>query len=172
VRKFLKIKRRKGRWKMSTWIFQGNPDIFAVNEYLANSKNRIISWSVRQKNYVEKILPGDEVFIWRADGRRRFSGGIVAKGIVISRPTVMEEGEEVIKLWKKYPGKEYRVKIFLEEVRLFTNDGMIPRIEIEEDDILKHLKIVNFRQHTNYLVESEFVNRLRLMWALKKIGHF
>ncbi|MER2172563.1 MAG: EVE domain-containing protein [Psychrobacillus psychrodurans] len=54
---------------MNTWIFQGNPKKFNVDDYLLD--NREIWWSIRQKHIVDKIKIGDEVFIWRSDGTEK-----------------------------------------------------------------------------------------------------
>jgi len=155
---------------MSTWIFQANPATFEVDRYLTSAKDSIIYWLIKQKYYIRKILPGDEVYIWRADGRKKYSGGIIAKGTIISYPSVIRVDKEFAGLWKSknYANEEYGVRILVEEIRLTPDEGMIPRVAIENDEILKSLKIVNFRQHTNYLVEDKYVNRLRLMWVLKR----
>jgi len=156
---------------MGCWIFQGNPQRFDVDTYLkeAFAKDRIIYWSIMQRKYINEIKTGDEIFIWRSDGNVRYSGGIVAKGIVIAEPIFMEDDERSISLWSSYPGKGYRAKIFLEDVRLSVEEGMIPRLQIEEDDILKNLGIVKFRQLTNYPVDENMANRIRFLWVLRKI---
>ncbi|WP_186673918.1 EVE domain-containing protein [Sporosarcina sp. BP05] len=61
---------------MNTWIFQGNPTKFNVDDYLL--ENDYIWWSIRQEHLVSDINLGDEVFIWRSDGANKGSGGAVA----------------------------------------------------------------------------------------------
>lgn len=46
---------------MAFWIFQGNPKVFDVDTYLQN--NEIVTWDVRQKQYVHEIHPGDSVSV-------------------------------------------------------------------------------------------------------------
>ena len=74
---------------MSTWIFQGNPKLFHMDEYLSARQHQQIVWSVRQKHFLRTISVGDEVYIWRADGRGKGTGGIVAKGMITSTPRDM-----------------------------------------------------------------------------------
>ena len=74
---------------MTSWIFQGNPKKFRIDEYLRN--RQLITWEIRQMHFKDKISTGDEVFIWRADGDKTGSGGIVAKGEILSRPTEIKD---------------------------------------------------------------------------------
>jgi hypothetical protein len=46
---------------MTTWIFQGNPKEFHIDDYLKN--NDEITWTIRQKQYTSDIKIGDKVFI-------------------------------------------------------------------------------------------------------------
>jgi len=157
---------------MASWIFQSNPEKFDLNTYLKEAfhQDRLISWSIRQKNCLDKIRLGDEMFIWRSDGKVRYSGGIVAKGIVISKPTIAEDDPRAIRLWKDYPGKGYRAWIYLEDVRLSKEEGMISRIEIEQHPVLKNLQIIRFRQLTNYLISEDMSCEIRFLWASKKVN--
>ena len=123
----------------------------------------------RQKYYLNKISPGDEVFIWRSDGSKKYSGGIIAKGVIISEPSIIHDDQEVIKLWKVYPGEGYRVQIFIEDLRLSLSKGMLSRKEIEKDICLRNLQIIKFRQLTNYFIDEKLACRLRLLWALKRM---
>jgi 5-methylcytosine-specific restriction enzyme A len=63
---------------MNTWIFQGNPRVFDIDNYVKNHK--YIWWSLRQEYYFEKVQIGDVVFLWRSDGGQRGTGGIPSKG--------------------------------------------------------------------------------------------
>ena len=68
--------------KLNTWIFQGNPKIFKVDDYLL--ENESIWWSIRQAHFVDQIQIGDEVYIWRSDGANKDSGGIVARTVAVT----------------------------------------------------------------------------------------
>ena len=58
------LERSLGR-PMRTWIFQGNPNKFDIDGYLAVGTSEI-TWLVRQ--YSSEIKPGDVVYIWRSSG--------------------------------------------------------------------------------------------------------
>lgn len=80
---------------LTTWIFQGNPKDFKITEYLRDfeKKGSNICWSIRQDEYVKDINIGDEVYIWRSQGRKKGSGGIIAKTSVLSYPIEMKDDE-------------------------------------------------------------------------------
>ena len=75
--------------KQNTWIFQGNPDNFKINAYI--SENRHIWWTMNQSHFLDEVFIGDTVYIWRADGKRRGTGGIVARGVVDGEPRPSDE---------------------------------------------------------------------------------
>jgi len=62
---------------MNTWIFQGNPRVFDIDNYV--NKHRFIWWSLRQEHFLDRIEI-DEVFLWRSDGGQRGTGGNISKG--------------------------------------------------------------------------------------------
>jgi 5-methylcytosine-specific restriction enzyme B len=88
---------------MSYWIFQGNPKQFDVDTYLQKSEK--VTWSIRQKQYSEKTSIGDQVFIWRSDGGKKNSGGVIALCEIISEPYTNQEDELEVEL----KVKEYRL---------------------------------------------------------------
>ena len=63
---------------MTTWIFQGNPQRFNIDDYLA--ANRDIRWLVTR--YADRISEGDVVYLWRTNRRGKDDAAIVAKAIV------------------------------------------------------------------------------------------
>lgn len=66
---------------MNPQIFQGNSEIFDINNYVKNY--RYIWWALRKKSYRDKIKINDVVFLWRSDGEERRTGGILGKTRVI-----------------------------------------------------------------------------------------
>ena len=147
---------------MTSWIFQGNPKIFRVNEYLRSRKK--ITWTVRQKHFKDDITIDDEVYIWRSDGRIPKSGGIVARGKVISSPCEMRD--DAPELWIEKPKDPIalRVQIEVEDVRLTKEQGMIKRVDMEKDEQIKDMRILVFRSETNYLLEPRHANHIRNLW--------
>ncbi len=61
-----------------TWIFQGNPDAFDIDGYLAAGLDRI-TWGMRQRS--AEVRVGDRVYIWRAAGAQKADSGIIASGV-------------------------------------------------------------------------------------------
>ncbi len=144
--------------KLRTWIFQGNPNKFNVDDYLL--ENEFIWWSIRQKHFAEDINVGDDVYIWRSDGDKRGSGGIVARTKVNSSPQYYTGDKHANSYW--YEGIQdepyLAVKLKVIEVRI-TNP--IRRLELEEHKELTDLKIMRLRQNTNYLVDKHHVVHLK-----------
>jgi len=151
---------------MTSWIFQGNPKVFRVDEYLQNRKS--ILWTIRQRHFRDDISVGDEVYIWRSDGDNPKSGGIVAKGKVISHPQAMEDDAPNLWIEKRESPFELRVKIELEDVRLTEEEGMIKRVDLEKDDNVGDMRILAFRSQTNYRSEPEHAKHIESLWKRKK----
>jgi len=53
---------------MQTWVFQGNPARFEIDDYLATQPTRFV-WLVSR--YAEAMRVGDRVFIYRTGGEDR-----------------------------------------------------------------------------------------------------
>ena len=73
---------------MQTWIFQGNPDEFDLDSYLASRPGQV-PWLVTR--YASEIAVGDHVYVWRNRGARRAVAGVAADGIVTAAPAVRDE---------------------------------------------------------------------------------
>jgi hypothetical protein len=87
-----------------------------VDEYLKR-QNEIV-WEVNQEQFKDIISIGDEVYIWRSDGKVHGSGGIVAKGTITT--PVQEMEDDALDLWSDRPANPVglRVGIHVSEVRL------------------------------------------------------
>ena len=151
---------------MNTWIFQSNPKVYNLNVYL--EKVNPVQWTIRQKQYKDHFLIGDDVYIWRADGFEPGSGGIVAKGKIISLPELIKDRH--LKYWKIQPENlaDLRVDIKIDEVRLSEEQGMIKRVDLEEDERINDLTILKWRTGTNYKLEKRQANYLKQLWDNKK----
>jgi hypothetical protein len=74
---------------VTTWIFQENPDRFDIDGYLTFAPRRI-AWLVNQ--YRKGVLPGDQVFLWRARGSGSSGpSGVIAECLVDSPVLEMED---------------------------------------------------------------------------------
>jgi hypothetical protein len=146
--------------EMTSWIFQGNPDYFDIDQYLKN--NDTIIWSVRQ--HKKDIHPKDEVFIWRAAGSKKSVPGIVAYGRVVDEPSMRPDDLASIGLWTKDDeGKEeIRVAVKLEKTCLAKRE-VIKKKWLEHDPILKGHHIITSGQGTNFQLKPKEARRLLLL---------
>ena len=71
---------------MRTWIFQGNPEVFDIEGYLAASSG-LITWTVAR--YANQISPGDSVYIWQSKGDGSTQAGILAEGTITEHPRLL-----------------------------------------------------------------------------------
>lgn len=149
---------------MKTWIFQGNPKKFNVDDYLV--ENKFIWWAIRQKYLEKDIKIGDQVFIWRSDGDKRFSGGVVARCEVTSLPQQFTNNEHELAYWHdELTIVTYlAVKLQVLEVEV-TN--VLSRVELQDDKILSDLPILKLRQNTNYLISDELGIHLYKLWQTR-----
>ncbi len=146
---------------MNTWIFQGNPTKFNINDYLL--ENAKIWWSIRQKHFVDRIKVDDEVFIWRSDGEQRGSGGIIARTKVVATPQEYVNDEESANYWYEELGEEPYLAVQLQVLEIDIVNGL-NRLELAEHPKLKNLMIMRLKQNTNYIVEDELKSYLRQLW--------
>ncbi|MDB8552014.1 AAA family ATPase [Turicibacter sanguinis] len=145
---------------MNYWIFQGNPKhqnldgtFFDVTKYIL--ENEVLTWGVRQKFYVKDIQMGDPVFIWRADGFKKGSGGIIAKGEIGSEVR-LDEGEDV-----------HVVDIRVLERKVTKEGGMILRSDLKQNSELSQLQIIKQPTGTNFKLNEEQFNLLEQVWRGK-----
>ncbi|HPD39193.1 MAG TPA: EVE domain-containing protein [Mesotoga infera] len=154
---------REGGAEVSFWIFQGNPTMFRVDDYLRDNfaDRKPIAWLSKQFSADMEI--GDIVFIWRAKGRK-YIPGIVAKGEIVSRPS--DIGYLVEDYWvSKTNLKEgLRVRIKLSDVRLSPEEGMLTRNFLEKTVGLEKLSILQFCQSTNFVVTEAQAELIEKLW--------
>ena len=121
----------------SHWIFQANPALFDVDQYLATRQE--IRWSVRQHRTEVKV--GDKVLIWRSGE----NSGVIAICVVQSEPDTLLE-DDAPEIWHQQPPKpEARCKI---RVSKHFTDNPITRDQIKT--ILPELSIIRNAQGTNF----------------------
>ncbi len=153
--------RRQGR----TWIFQGNPDVFDVDGYLAAKLPRI-TWTVRQN--ADRVAPGDRVYLWRAAGRKKAVAGIIARAVVDSPIWSGPDHDEARPFWKGDPSAsqqtEKRVWLRVERVASKKKE-VVKRAWLKDDPICSDLLILRQAAGTNYRVEDRHRRRLDRLWA-------
>jgi hypothetical protein len=145
----------------NAWIFNGNPKKYFFQKALAAANSRL-RWSVRQEVY--DIDKGDKVYLWQGGPEP----GIVAVGIVVSKPTDLGEPPHEQQYWRKgqpegFEGVRLRARIIITH-RL---SSVLRKDELSEDEVLRKLKIVKMTsaRETNYRVSGPQMMRLDKMIA-------
>ena len=153
---------------MNSWVFQGNPNRFDVDQYLRSRSN--IYWTVSQKKHREQVALGDLVFLWRARGRTNLTPGIVALGRITEtckpKSEITHQERLSDELWYD-PGlepDEVKAGIAVEEVRLTPEEGMLSLYHVTLDPLLAKMHIVTVRTGTNFPLSSQQASRLRILW--------
>ena len=80
----------------STWIFQCAPDKFDIDGYLALGLP-LITWTVRQ--YSKWLAVGDDVFLWRAGGKKGGEAGMFAWARIDSSIWRGPDHDEARRFW-------------------------------------------------------------------------
>lgn len=146
---------------MKSWIFQGNPKSFKVDDYLL--ENEKIWWSIRQEHLAKHIQLNDEVFIWRSDGDIPGSGGIIARAQVTSLPQEYTNDDDSLEYWYEDVSGDTYLAVELKVLEEDIADG-IKRTELMEHEHLADLMILRLKQNTNYLLSEYHSGYLRQMW--------
>lgn len=148
----------------NTWIFQGNPRVFDIDNYVSN--HQYIWWSLRQEHFRNQVQINDDVYLWRSDGDNRGTGGILAKARVVCLPTEQTDDTSSDNYWHVEDESNSYLGIKLEVKEVRKTDGFISRLSLLEHDILKDLLILRLRQQTNYLLPEEHVKEIDRLWNL------
>lgn len=146
----------------NTWIFQGNPQRFMINEYLI--ENEQIWWTVNQEHYLNDMGLNDQVFIWRSDGGEKGTGGIVARGLICGEPKRVKSHPTY---WLKDNGNsedkaKLQIPIKLLEVQVSGN--YLKRTSLLNHPLLKDLLVLKVANSTNYKVELHHAIVLQELW--------
>jgi hypothetical protein len=148
---------------MSSWIFQGNPARYDMDEYL--SRYSYIYWSAPTNQ--KEIFIGDRAFIWRAGA----NAGVVAVGIIREIPTPRDnvKKKEALgdDLWidSDKQKEELVVGIEIEEIRLSAEEGMIERDAIKKrSDFFKN-RIITHPVGTVFRLTPEELSFLLGLWG-------
>lgn len=147
---------------MKSWIFQGNPDLFDIDTYLAQNKE--VVWTVRQKELATSMKKGDEVFFWRAAGVKKAISGIIAYGFLTDSPKDQADDEASKQLWTtdaKNP-IALRVSVHIEKVSL-DSKTTLKKDWLENDPICSEMKILKMASATNFSLSEKEARRLRTL---------
>lgn len=152
----------ENRIDTDTWIFQGNPSVFDINNYISDHK--YIWWSLRQEHFADKIQLNDSVFLWRSDGGKRGTGGVIAKCKVVSLPLEIADDSNAKEYWYTDDLEDSYLAVKLEVLEVGIGEEFISRLSLLEHPILKDLLILRLRQQTNYLLSQEHAIELQKLW--------
>ena len=134
---------------MPTWLLQGNPDKYRIDEYLQQTNN--IYWSVRYPKHHREMAIGDDVYIWRARGAKKSISGIIAYGVVDEECTLETMVKRPINLFNSFwvpPNKsnhEYKAGVALKDIRITEDEGMLTSEFLYEYEAFRNMGIFTSR---------------------------
>lgn len=150
---------------MASWVFQGNPDKYDIDDYLTRYPE-LIYW--RTPRYVKEIVVGDRAFMWRAGA----DAGAVALGVVVEEPT---QGTKVkhpealgVDLWRaEQPDlEEAKTGIHLHDIRLSYAEGFVSRLLAMTDPVLARSPIITIPNGTVFRLTPDQGAALERLWGL------
>src|SRR3954451_15324286 len=121
---------------MQTWIFQGNPDDFDIDGYLASRPSQVV-WLVSR--YANEIAIGDRVYLWRNQGQSKAVAGVVAEAIVAELPRLRPEDLEGVRFWREKSDRAtaQQIRSALHLVRVASSTETLKRSWMLDDPVLK-----------------------------------
>lgn len=146
------------------WVFQGNPKLFGIDDYLARYPE-LVYW--RTPRYADRIAVGDVAFIWRSGS----DAGAVALGQVVEAPVPASEVEHPEALgddlwWSKKPDpKEPKTGIRLIEVRILDSEGMVPRSAAKDSPVLAESTLIRMPNGTVFSLPGGQGRALEALWG-------
>lgn len=150
---------------MASWVFQGNPEKFDIDDYVARYPE-LIYW--RTPRHVREISVGDRAFLWRSG----VNAGAIAIGTVVEPPT---RGSAVLHpealgndLWRaeEPDPEEAKTGIHLDEVRLSEEDGYVPRGAAKDDPELAKATIITMPNGTVFPLDRLQTSAIERLWGL------
>ena len=149
---------------MQTWIFQGNPDEYDIDGYLASRPAQVV-WLVSR--YASEIAIGDRAYLWRNQGQQNAVAGVVAEGIVIAPPQLRAEDPDALPFWRirTARGNAPQVRASLRLVKVASKREVLRRDWCVDDPILKELPNLKMQAGTNYKIASPQAQRLEALWT-------
>ncbi len=146
-----------------SWIFQGNPNRFDIDDYL--SRYTYIYWSAPTNQ--KEIEIGDKAFIWRSGAQ----AGLVAIGNIKEKPTPRKDvriqealGDDLWVSQSDNPA-EVKVGIEIEEVKLTDEEGFVSRDMVKSHSILSKNRIITNPVGTVFRLSMEETSVLIGLWG-------
>jgi 5-methylcytosine-specific restriction endonuclease McrA len=155
-----------GEWgsQVRTWIFQGNPDRYDIDGYLAARPAELL-WLVTR--YESDISVGDRVYLWRNQGASGAVAGVVAEGIVTAPPSLRNQDMDSLKFWREPEERNNLVQMRagMRIIKVASTREVIRREWCLDDPILRELTNLRMQAGTNYPVTNEQALRLGALWT-------
>jgi hypothetical protein len=136
----------KGNRGVRHWIFQANPELFAVDDALRRLTQ--INWLVQR--YQDQISAGDRAYVWRSGAE----AGILGQLEILEAPKLAPEAEDERRFniqGSKFAGEQLRVRCRVFKVL----DSPVSRARISGTPGLRELMILRAPQGTNFPVSAE-----------------
>ena len=146
------------------WVFQGNPKIFGIDDYLARYPE-LVYW--RTPRYADRIAVGDRAFIWRSGD----DAGAIAVGTVVELPTPLKDvkhpealGDD---LWRADTpdAEELKTGIHLDEIRLSVAEGAVPRDVVKSSEVLSETILIKMPNGTVFPLSDSESRELERLWG-------
>lgn len=149
---------------MQTWIFQGNPDEYDIDAYLASRPSQLI-WLVTR--YASEIAVGDRVYLWRNQGAQNAIPGVIAEGVVTAAPELRLEDPEGVRFWRTQGPRATapQVRAVMRLVKVATTREVLRRDWCVEDPVLHDLPNLRMQAGTNYRLTPQLAARLDALWS-------
>jgi hypothetical protein len=147
------------------WIFQGNPKTFDVDDYVTRYPE-LIYW--RTNRHAKEIAVGDRAVVWRSGS----SAGAVAIGVVVEAPTPRNKVKHPEALGidvrgaKESDPEGLQTGIHLEEVRLTSEEGFLPRMAVKRNPALAHATIITMSSGTVFPLSQSQTSAFERLWGL------
>ncbi len=146
---------------MNTWIFQGNPKVFALQGYL-NACSGVFTWSVAK--YADQIAVGDSVYIWQSQGDEPSSAGVIAAGTVVEPPKFQLDDIVSANFWQEPFTNTEQMRVRVRLNRLAKSKEVLKRDWMKDDSVLRELLIMKQPAGTTFPVTAAQSRRLGQLW--------
>jgi len=111
------------------------------------------------------MSPGDTVYLWRSQGKKKAAAGIIAKGKLIDTPSERPDTGPGLEYWvDPSNARASRLRVALRVDEVANKKEVIQRAWMLDDPILRELNILKMANMSNYVVEDEKKTRIDELW--------
>ena len=145
-----------------TWLFQGNPKVFDIDQYL--STNGFKYWSCPK--FHKEIQIGDKAFFYKC-GK---DAAVLAKGVIKEVPTPRDKVKhpELLSDFNKEKKEALKVGVEVEETRVALPEHTISRSDLVADENLKENSLIKSRQSSVFKITENQRKALETLWLKRK----